>query len=95
MGKTVPLVSAFWATVLWELARKVFGYYVSNFLSVNKIYGAFILIAVILFWLFYSSCLFIVGAEIGQLYRERRKNRGEINWANLFRLRNSKTGNQN
>jgi len=26
---------------------------------------------VVLFWLFYASCLFIIGAEIGQLYRER------------------------
>lgn len=72
LGEWVPLVSAFWAAVLWEIARRLFGYYVANFLSVNKIYGAFILFAVILFWLFYASCLFIIGAEIGQLYRERR-----------------------
>ena len=62
-----------------EIARWVFGYYVSNFLSTNKIYGAFILFAVILFWLFYASCLFIVGAEIGQLYRERRDEREKAN----------------
>jgi len=72
LGNMVPLVSAFWAAVLWEAARRLFGYYVSNFLSVNKIYGPFILFAVILFWLFYASCLFIIGAEIGQLYRERK-----------------------
>ena len=72
LGKRVPLVGAFWATVLWEVARNVFGYYVSNFLSTNKVYGAFVLIIVVLFWLFYSSCLFIIGAEIAQLYRERR-----------------------
>jgi membrane protein len=75
MGEAVPLVSAFWAAVLWEVARRVFGYYVSHFLATNKIYGAFILFAVILFWLFYASCLFIIGAEIGQLYRERREKR--------------------
>lgn len=75
LGEAVPLVSAFWAAVLWEIARRVFGYYVSHFLATNKIYGAFILFAVILFWLFYASCLFIIGAEIGQLYRERREKR--------------------
>lgn len=73
LGKRVPLVSAFWATLLWELARNIFGYYVANFLSTGRVYGAFILIIVVLFWLFYSSCLFIVAAEIGQLYRERLK----------------------
>jgi len=72
LGKLVPFISALWASILWEIARRVFGYYVKNFLSTNKIYGAFILVAVILFWLFYASCLFIIGAEIGQLFRERR-----------------------
>ena len=71
LGKRVPLVSAFWATLLWEVARRLFGYYVYDFLTVNKVYGPFIVIVVVLFWLFYSSCLFILGAEIGQLYRER------------------------
>ena len=71
LGKRVPFVSAFWATFLWLSARNIFGYYISNFLSIGKMYGAFIFVAVVLFWIFYSSCLFIIGAEIGQLYRER------------------------
>jgi membrane protein len=78
LGEMVPVISAFWAAILWEIARSLFGYYVSNFLSTNKIYGAFILFAVILFWLFYASCLFIIGAEIGQLYRERKEEREKL-----------------
>ncbi|MBU1097331.1 MAG: hypothetical protein CVV23_09400 [Ignavibacteriae bacterium HGW-Ignavibacteriae-2] len=74
LGSKIPIISALWATVLWELARRLFGYYVYQFLSQNRVYGAFIIIVVILFWLFYSSCLFILGAEIGQLYRERHQN---------------------
>lgn len=73
LGKRVPLVSAFWATILWELARVLFVYYVRNFLMTNKLYGAFVLIAVIIFWIFYSSIVFVLGAEIGQLYRERKQ----------------------
>jgi membrane protein len=57
---------------LWEVARSIFGYYVTNFLVLNKVYGAFVLIIVVMFWIFYSSILFIIGAEIGQLFRERR-----------------------
>ena len=75
LGKRVPAVGAFWATILWELARVLFGYYVRNFLSVSKIYGAFVLIIVIIFWLFYSSMIFILGAEIAQLYRMSKINR--------------------
>lgn len=71
LPKRVALVSAFWTTVLWEAARSVFGYYILYFLSSSALYGAFVLIIVILLWVFYSSCIFIVGAEIGQLFRER------------------------
>lgn len=71
LPKRVALVSAFWTTLLWELARSIFGNYIQYFFSSNALYGAFALIVVILLWVFYSSCIFIVGAEIGQLYRER------------------------
>lgn len=72
LGKRVAAVSAFWTTLFWEVARIIFGYYINNMLRTNPFYGAFVLIIAILFWLYYSSCLFIVGAEIGQLYRERK-----------------------
>jgi membrane protein len=71
LNRKVTFVGAFWATILWELARIVFGYYVQAFLQSNKFYEAFLLIIVLLFWLFYASILFIIGAEIAQLYRER------------------------
>jgi len=72
LGKKVAMVSAFWATLLWEVARNIFKYYLNNILSGNALYGAFVLIIAILLWVFYSACLFIVGAEIGQLFRERQ-----------------------
>jgi membrane protein len=71
LPKRVALLSAIWTTFLWEIARSLFGYYVQFFLGSSALYGAFVLIIVILFWVFYSSCIFIIGAEIGQLYRER------------------------
>lgn len=71
LPKRVALIGAFWTTFLWEIARSIFGYYVRGFLSTSALYGAFILIVVILLWVFYSSCIFIIGVEIGQLYRER------------------------
>lgn len=71
LGKRVAAISAFWSTVFWEVARFIFGYYINHILSGSAFYGAFVLIIAVMFWVFYSSCLFIVGAEIGQLYRER------------------------
>jgi membrane protein len=77
LEKRVALLSASWATLLWEIARSIFGYYVRHFLGRSAIYGAFVLIVVVMLWVFYSSCIFIISAEIGQLYRERRQIREE------------------
>lgn len=71
LGKKVAAVSAFWTVLLWELARIIFGFYSNNILKTNPFYGAFILIIAVLFWVYYSAILFIIGAEIGELYRER------------------------
>ncbi len=78
LPKRVALISAFWTTLMWEVARLIFGYYIRNFLGQSALYGAFVLIIVILLWVFYSSCIFIVGAEIGQLFRERLEQRRKI-----------------
>jgi len=80
MNYKVPLASALWATILWETARLLFEYYVTNFLALNKLYGTFLFFAVVMFWIFYASIVFLVAAEIGQLYRERRDARRGIIW---------------
>lgn len=71
LGKRIPAVAALWTTFLWELVRNLFGYYISHIANLNRIYGTYALIIVVAFWIYYSSVLFILGAEIGQLYRER------------------------
>ncbi len=65
------LVSAVSSAVLWELARQMFGLYINNVVTFNRIYGAYALVVVVAFWIYYTSIVFIIGAEIGQLYRER------------------------
>jgi YihY family inner membrane protein len=72
IGKKAAFVGAFWAAVLWETAKQLFGYYISHFAAFGKIYGAYALIVVVAFWIFYASIVFIIGAEIGKLYFERR-----------------------
>ena len=64
-------VSAICATLLWELAKQLFGFYISHFVTLQRVYGAYIFIVVIALWLYYSSLVLLIGAEIGQLYRER------------------------
>jgi membrane protein len=75
LPKKATMISALWAAVLWEAAKQAFGYYIYNFGTLGKIYGTYALIVVVAFWIYYSSVVFIIGAEIGQLYTERWKNR--------------------
>lgn len=77
LGKRIPLVSAITATFFWEIARQLFGYYITHFATLNRIYGTYALLVIVAFWIYYSSILFIIGAEIGQLYRERRSEKDQ------------------
>ncbi len=71
--RRVAAVSAFWAAILWEIAKEGFGYYIAHSVTLTRVYGTYIFIVALALWLYYSSLVFITGAEIGQLYRERRE----------------------
>jgi len=72
LGFKTPAVGAFWAALLWVAAKEIFGYYITNVASLKRIYGTYVLFAVVTFWLYYSSVIFLVGAQIAQLYRKRK-----------------------
>lgn len=72
IGKRASFLGAFWAAVLWEAAKQAFGYYVYNFGTLGRIYGTYALIVVVAFWIYYASIVFIVGAEIGKLFWDRK-----------------------
>lgn len=69
------LVGAGWAAILWVGMKILFGYYLSNFGTWGRIYGAYALIVVLAFWIYYTSAVFIIGAEIGKLFDERLSER--------------------
>lgn len=71
-GRSSTLVSAVWAAVLWEAAKQGFGFYLHHFSAFGRIYGTYALVVVVAFWIYYSSIVFIIGAEIGRLYIERK-----------------------
>ncbi|MBU8933698.1 MAG: YihY/virulence factor BrkB family protein [candidate division Zixibacteria bacterium] len=73
LQKRVVALSALWAAVLWEIAKQAFGYYITHAATLTAIYGTYVFLVVVAFWFYYSSVVFIVGAEIGQLFRERQR----------------------
>jgi len=52
------------ATVLWIIGSIAFSLYVNNFGSYNKTYGAIAGVVVLMLWLYLSSYIVLLGAEI-------------------------------
>lgn len=69
------IVGAIWASLLWNGMKIIFGYYLANYQTWGQIYGAYALVIVIAFWIYYTAAVFIIGAEIGKLFDERLKER--------------------
>ncbi|MCH7827530.1 MAG: hypothetical protein IIC75_06115, partial [Bacteroidetes bacterium] len=49
----------------------VFGYYIYHFGFIGRIYGTYAFLVVVAFWIYYSSVVFIIGAEIAKLHSDR------------------------
>ena len=73
--KRAVVFGAAWAGFLWEAAKHAFGYYLYNFATYGKIYGAYALVIVVAFWIYYSCMVFIIGAEMGKLFHDRLQKR--------------------
>ena len=68
----VLITGAFWAALLWKLTEWIFGYYLSHVASISYLYGAYVLLVVVALWIYFSAIIFIIGAQIAQLCRERQ-----------------------
>ena len=66
-------IAALTTTLLWWIASKAFSFYLTAFHPYSKLYGTYAFILVFLIWIYYSAVVFIVGAIVGQLYRERKE----------------------
>lgn len=57
------LAGAVFVTVLWEVAKYFFAYYVRNVVQLGTIYGSLTTFVIFLLWIFYCSSIFLLGAE--------------------------------
>jgi membrane protein len=57
-------VGSLFATVLWLIASAGFSFYVSHFANYDRIYGSLGAVVVLLFWLYLSFYIVLLGAEI-------------------------------
>ncbi|MBC7105498.1 MAG: YihY/virulence factor BrkB family protein, partial [Firmicutes bacterium] len=58
------LIGALITTVLIEIAKYVFAFYVVKIIKINTLYGSLSTFLALLMWLFYGWAVFIYGAEL-------------------------------
>jgi len=58
------LIGALFTTVFLEIAKHFFTWYVGNVVQFGTIYGPLTAFVVFLLWVFYSSCILLIGAEV-------------------------------
>jgi membrane protein len=74
----VALVAAGFTSAVWELFKAAFAWYVANFADYTTTYGALATLIILVFWIYYSSVVFILGGQVGHVYdlgRIRRRQR--------------------
>jgi membrane protein len=74
----ISLVAASFTAVVWELLKAAFAWYVANVADYTTTYSYLATLIVLVFWIYYSAVVFILGGEVGQVYdltRTRRKQR--------------------
>ena len=52
------------AVVLWVVASAAFAFYIANFSSYNKTYGALASVVIFLVWLWITNIVILLGAEL-------------------------------
>ncbi len=71
-------VGALFAVVVWILASAAFGFYVSQFSSYNKTYGALAGVIVFLLWLWITNIALLFGAELDAELERARQLQGGV-----------------
>ncbi|HKK93667.1 MAG TPA: YihY/virulence factor BrkB family protein [Longimicrobiales bacterium] len=71
------LVAATFTAVAHELLKGGFGWYVSSVADYRTPYGNLVSLAVLFFWVHYTSISFILGGEVAWVWNERRQSASE------------------
>ena len=66
------LVAATFTATLFEMLKYGFSFYATEMADYGSTYGNLIAIAVLFFWIYYGSIVFILGGEVAQVWTMRR-----------------------
>ncbi len=69
------IVAATFTGVLFEVAKHLFSWYVTSLADYRTVYGGLTSVAILFFWIYYGSIVFILGGEVAQVYAVTRTRR--------------------
>ncbi len=69
------IVAATFTGVLFEVAKHLFSWYVTSLADYRTVYGGLTSVAILFFWIYYGSIVFILGGEVAQVYAVNRTRR--------------------
>ena len=70
------LVGATFTATLFEVLKYAFSFYATEVADYGSTYGSLIAVAVLFFWIYYGSIVFILGGEVAQVWTMRRALKG-------------------
>ncbi len=76
-NRKIVLYSSFVAAIFFEALKFLFSVYILKVANYGRIYGTYATIVISIFYIYYVSVIFVVGAEFGQIYFERNKEKFE------------------
>ena len=69
------LQAALFASLLWEGAKHLFGWYVLSLGGFTMVYGSLSALAVFVLWTYYSSTILLIGGEVAYFLEKERAGR--------------------
>jgi membrane protein len=68
----VAVVAATFTSLAWELLKGLFAWYVAHVADYANTYGALAALVILVFWIYYSAMVFVLGGEVAQVWDLRR-----------------------
>ncbi|MEK7726894.1 MAG: YihY/virulence factor BrkB family protein [candidate division KSB1 bacterium] len=70
---SIVLVTALLVGLLWEMAKWLFEFYLSQVPTYDVLYGSFGVLVILVLWINYTAIIFVLGAELGAAMLMGRK----------------------
>jgi len=75
--RPIRLMSTLLCVLLWEGARFLFAWYLNSVSNMGRFYGTYAVVASSAIWIYYSSLIILLSAEIAKYWYEQRKAKQE------------------